>query len=138
MFFEQRRTGHDERWRAEPALLSVVVPERLLDRVELAVLFESFDGPNLLALRLDGQRRAGIDRLAVHDHRAGAASGAVADPLGAGDVQIVAQRVEQRDARFDAHLLRGAVDVECDVDLARAEYWDFGPGGFHFVFAASD
>src|SRR5215510_78496 len=122
MFFEQRRTGHDEAWRAEPALLRVVVPERLLDRVELAVLFESFDGPYLLALRLDGQRRAGVNRLAVNDHRACAASGAVADAFGPGDVQVVAQRVEQRDARLDAHLFRGAVDVERDVDFVRAEY----------------
>src|SRR5262245_2050507 len=111
MFFQQRRAGHDEAGSAEPALLRVVVPEGLLDRVELAVLFESFDGPNLLALRLDGQRRAGVDRLAVNDHRAGAASGAIAHAFGAGDVQIVAQRVEQRDARLDTYLLRGAVDV---------------------------
>src|SRR5215813_4163930 len=138
MFFEQRRAGHDEAGSAKAALLRVVVPEGLLDRMEIAVLFESFDGPNLLALRLDGQRRAGINRLAVHDHRAGAACGAVADAFGPGDVQIVPQRVEQSDARFDAQLLRGAVYVECDIDIARAEYRDFGPGGFHFVFAASD
>src|SRR5262245_31809356 len=112
VFFEQRCAGHDEAGSAEPALLRVVIPEGLLDRMELAVLFETFDCSNLFALRLDRQRRAGIDGFAVHDHRAGAAGGAVADAFGAGDVQIVAQRVEQRHSRFDAHLFRSAVDVE--------------------------
>src|SRR5262249_41214549 len=84
MFFEQRRAGHDETRGAEPALLRVIVPEGLLDRVELTILFQAFDGPNLLALRLDGQRRAGVDGLAVHDHRAGATGGAVADAFRAG------------------------------------------------------
>ena len=49
-------------------------------------------------------------------HGAGTASAAIADPLAAGDVEVVAQGVEQRDARFDVrgHLL--AVDGQLQED----------------------
>src|SRR5262245_7422395 len=46
MFFEQRSAGHNEAGSAEAALLRVIIPERLLDRTQFAVLFESFDGPD--------------------------------------------------------------------------------------------
>ena len=62
--------------------------------------------------------RAGVDALAVHDHRAGAAGAAVADPLGAGHVEMIAQRVEQRDARLDRQAYGFAVDLEGDRDRA--------------------
>jgi hypothetical protein len=46
----------------------------------------------------DGERQAGIDAPAVDDDRAGAALAVVAALLGAGQVQVLAQRVEQRGA----------------------------------------
>ena len=67
---------------------------------------QAVDGANLLALHLDGERRAGVDRAAVDDHRAGAAGAAIADALVAGEVGAVAQRVEQRDARLDPQIER--------------------------------
>ena len=50
---------------------------------------------------LEGEHGAGVDRLAVEHDGAGAAGAAVADALAAGDVEVVAQGVEQRDARLD-------------------------------------
>ena len=60
-----------------------------------------------LALHLDRERRAGVDRPAVDDHRAGAAGAAIAAALVAGQIGAHAQRVEQRDPRLD-HAGRGA------------------------------
>src|SRR5450432_4738753 len=41
---KQRRAGHQHAGRAEAALQAVLVPERLLDGVQLAVLLQAFDG----------------------------------------------------------------------------------------------
>ena len=66
------------------------------------------------------EHRARIVRHIVDQHGAGAAFGAVAAELGAGEAQLVAQRHRQRFLlhHVDAPLL--AVDVQRDQPLARA------------------
>src|SRR6185295_2367579 len=60
----------DEARRAEPAHQAVALDELLLQRVELAVRAQALDRADLLPLRLDGERRAGVDGPAADDHRA--------------------------------------------------------------------
>ena len=79
------------------------------------------DGANLLALHLDRQRRAGVDRAAVDDHRAGAAGAAIAAALVAGEVGAHAQRVEQRHARLDHQIDLPAVHRETHRHFAGAD-----------------
>src|SRR5262245_19045027 len=101
IFLEEADARHDEARRAEAAHQRVLVAERLLHRMELAGAGQAVDGANLLALTLNRERRTGVDRSSVHDHRAGAARAAVAAALVARHVGAHAQRVEQRDARLD-------------------------------------
>ena len=62
----QERGGlHDHARRAEAALESVLVPERLLERVERGAVRHALDGLDLVAVRLDRQDRAGLGALAV-------------------------------------------------------------------------
>ena len=75
----------------------------------------------------DGQQRAGINRLAVHQHGAGAAGAAVAHLLAPGEVEPVAQRIEQSHARLDAELAVLSVDFKSDGDFARTDDASF-PG----------
>ena len=49
----------------------------------------------LRAVLHDGEREAGIDAPSVDQHRAGAALAVIAALLGAGEVEMIAQRVEQ-------------------------------------------
>ena len=49
------------------------------------------------------------------DHRAGAALAVIAALLGAGEVQVVAQRVEQRGARVELESVLFAVDSKRDL-----------------------
>ena len=100
ILFQQRRHAHDETRRAIAALQRVLVNERLLHLRQFAVFGQSFDGGDFMALRLDGEFLAGINRQVVQQHRAGAAGRAVAAFLGAGQAGIIPQRVEQRHARF--------------------------------------
>ena len=53
-----------------------------------------------------------VDPPPVDDHRAGAALAVVAALLGAGQMQVLAQRIEQGGARVELKLLRGAVHGE--------------------------
>src|SRR2546428_243481 len=66
------RGDHQPR-RAEAALERVLHRERTLDRMELAILCETFDRGDLRALSLDGEDRARLRRTAVDEHRAGPA-----------------------------------------------------------------
>ena len=90
---------------AVAALEAVVLDERGLQRVQRAGRAQAFDRHDLVALVHDGERQARVDAPAVDQHRAGAALPVVAALLGAGQVQVLAQRVEQRCPRDPA---RGA------------------------------
>ncbi len=84
--------------------------------MQLALRREAFDGFDLLALRVDGEHGAAIHHLFVDDDGAGAAGAAVADALGAGQIELIAQGVEQSGARLDRGFVTPAVDVERDGD----------------------
>jgi ribosomal protein S7 len=60
----------------------------------------------------DGKRQAGIDAAAVGDDRTGAALAVVAAFLGAGQMQVFAQRVEQARPRIELERMNLPVDVQ--------------------------
>ena len=67
----------------------------------------------------DRQRQAGIDPPAVDQHRAGAALAVVAALLGAGQVELVAQQVEERGPGLDRQVPNFAVDRQGNRDRLR-------------------
>ena len=118
---QQRPRGHQHPGRAEPALERVALVEALLDRVQHAVDLERLDGADLVALAHRGQRGAGLQRLAVHQHDAGAAVGCVAAPVRAGQALGVADEVHEQRARLDVARDGLAVDeMEMFMHSARA------------------
>src|SRR5690349_16904326 len=56
--FEQLSRGHDHAGRAEAALQAVLIPERLLDRMQVAVGGQAFDGGELAPIGLNGEHGA--------------------------------------------------------------------------------
>ena len=94
-----------------------MLDERRLQRVQRARRAEPFDGGDLAALVLHGQREAAVDALAVDQHRAGAAGALVAALLGAEQVQLLAQQIEQRGAHVHRDLQVAAIDVEAHGGL---------------------
>src|SRR3979490_2036486 len=94
--------GHDHAGRAETALQAVMLAERLLHRMQRrAVGGEALDGLDLVPVSHDRERGAGFDRLAVEMHDAGAALRGVAADMGAGQPQILAQKLHQKRAGVD-------------------------------------
>ncbi len=112
---------HHESGRAESALQSIVLDEGRLQGIKLVFGCQRFDCRDLLALRGEGQHRAGVDRPTIREHRAGAAFAVVAGALGACQPEVVAHRVEQRHARFDIKPVVLAIDLELDRDRPRAK-----------------
>ena len=111
---EQVARGEDHARRAEAALQPVLLPERVLQRMELAVLREALDRRDLRAVGLDREDRAGLHGLAVEEHRARAALAGVAADVGAGQAEGFAEVVDEEEPRLDRMLSLDAVDGDRD------------------------
>src|ERR671936_740406 len=70
---EEFDAGHDHPRRAEAALEGVALPERLLQRMQLAAPREALDRRDLAAVGLDREHGARLHRAPVEVDRAGAA-----------------------------------------------------------------
>src|SRR6185312_12651865 len=123
---EERARGHDEARSAEAALLGVVLYEGGLDRAERAGPAEALDRLNGCVLSGDRQDAAGVDGVAVEQNRAGAAGAAIADALGARQLELVAQGVEQSRARLQQEVHRLAVDPQPHRHRPRTPNLDSG------------
>jgi hypothetical protein len=88
--------GHDHSRRAETALQAMLFPEPFLDRVQITVLSETFDRRDLGTVSLYGEDGAALHGPAVHEDRAGAALAGIASNVGAGEVEHVANVVDQQ------------------------------------------
>src|SRR5215471_5521594 len=115
---EQLAGSQDHAGRAEAALKAVFLPEGFLHRMQLAVLSQAFDGHDGGAVGLHGQDRAGLDRVAVHQHRAGAALARIAADVGSGQTQRLAQEMRQEKPRLDLRGAPGSIDVNRDGMVA--------------------
>ena len=112
---QQRLGAHQHARRADAALRRAVGDEGALQRRQRAVgAGEAFDRRHRAAVALADADDARADLLAVEQHRAGAAVAGVAADLGAGQAELVAQRVGEAPARIAGELARAAVDVDAD------------------------
>src|SRR5712691_1702503 len=105
---------HDHARRAEAALEPVLLPEPLLDGVELAVLGEALDGGDGGAVSLHGEERARLHRHAFHEDDAGAALARVAADVGARQTDDFSDVVDEKQSWLDFVAVRLAVDGDLD------------------------
>src|SRR5262249_21747388 len=114
---QQRAAGHEEAGGADPALQRRVLEELLLQRVQRLAPGHALDGLDPAAVHLAAQHEARAHQPAVERDAAGAAVTRGAAFLAAGEVQRVAQHVEQRLLRLAEELHRVAVHRRRDVML---------------------
>src|SRR4051794_17139306 len=89
--FLQKAGGRDnEAGSTKSALLRVVGDVCLHYRAEGIAFGQRLDSGDVPSLGIDRQHRAGINRLAVEEHGASPAGSAVADALGARQVEVLA------------------------------------------------
>src|SRR5512144_5246 len=114
---EQRLGGHQHARGADAALQRGALQELLLQRMERLALGHALDGLDLAARHLAAQDQARADQAAVEQDAAGPAVAGGAAFLAAGQVERVAQHVEQRLLRLAEELDRVAVHRRLDVVL---------------------
>jgi hypothetical protein len=113
---EQVVGAHQEPGRAEAALEGVVLAERLLQGVQLVLAAEAFDGGDLRTVELDREEQAGAGGLAVDEDGAHPADAVLAPDVGAGQAEVVAERVGQGGPGWKRQGDLAAVDGDGDVD----------------------
>src|SRR5260370_21240102 len=120
---EQRLGREQDAWRAVAALCRPELGERLLQRMELTPGGHPFDRRDRAALDLDWEQEAAQRRLAVDEHRARAALAQLAAMLGARELHVLAQNLEERLVHRQQQLAPLAVDIQrTDVPIDRALY----------------
>ena len=117
---EHRDRRADLPGRAIAALIAVMLDEGGLHRMQMLRRAQPFDGGDAVALVHHRERQAGIDPPPVDHHRAGAALAVIAALLGAGEMQVLAQRVEQRGPRVEFERVALPFTVKDTLDMAGA------------------
>jgi len=103
---------HHEAGGAETALRASPVTVSFLDSGQSAVLADTFDRGDLLAFAACCQHSAGKGRHAINQNSAGATGGIITSALGAGELQVLAERIEQQAIGHDRQLMRAAIHSE--------------------------
>ena len=98
---QEIRRRHHHAGRAVAALQSMLLPESLLQRMIGSVARQAFDGRDGRAVGLRGEYRARLDRLAIHEHRAGSAKRAFTADVRTGQSHDLADVMDEEHSRFD-------------------------------------
>src|SRR4051794_9430526 len=122
--FEQRGRGNRDAAHAVAALGGLLVDERLLHGMELAVRAEAFDGRYLLVGDDRNGQVARRHRPAVDEDEAGSAKAAATPEPGAVKAEVVAQHVKERRVGLRFDRAQDAVDVQVQLKnpIALPEY----------------
>ena len=88
--------------------------ERVDDLVGRDLGMQGFRSDNLLSDDLDRKPCTGINRLSVNEDRTGSTTRPIANILAAGQIQIVAERIDQQDTRLNRHLFVFAIHIQSD------------------------
>src|ERR1700682_4778643 len=89
----------------------MLLVEADLDWRQGCTVGDALDGLDLAAFNLDGEQGARLHGFSVQQHRARAAAGRVAPDVGAGEVEIVSQEVDEQDPWLDVPAPLGPVNA---------------------------
>src|SRR5262245_7638854 len=95
----------------------MLLPESLLNWMELAVLFQSFDRDDLAPIRLDREESTRLDWLSIQMHRASAAVRGIAPDVSPSQAEQVADAMYKKKPRLDLGFHIGAVDLDANLLL---------------------
>jgi hypothetical protein len=102
---EELVTGQNHAWRAEATLQTVLFPETLLRRVEIAILGQPLNRGNLSTVSLNCQHRAGFDRRPIQHDCAGSTQARFTPNVRPGQAQHFTQVMYQEQSGFDVVLM---------------------------------
>src|SRR5438552_18900095 len=101
--------------RAEAALQAVTIAKGFLEGMESSRRWgDAFNRGDVATVRLDCKKQAGARRAAVEEDGARAAHAVLAADVRAGELELMAQEIGEREPVLDAGLVRLAVDLDAD------------------------
>src|SRR5664279_3801705 len=109
------RGRHDHARRAEAALQTVLLPERVLDGVQATLGSHALDRDDDATVGLDGQDGARFDCVPVQPDGARAALAGVAAHVGPGQAQVLADGMDQDLSGLERELMGDSVDRQPDL-----------------------
>ena len=112
---EQRLGRHDDAVDAVAALHRLLVDERLLQPAGRSGRAQALDGGDLVSRGRPQRRVAGLHRVAVDQHGAGAAVALAAAEARALQLEVVAQDVDERRVRIRAHRVLATVHAQGEI-----------------------
>ena len=86
----------------------MLLPELLLQRMQLLAVRQTLDGGDLGLVRLHGEQETGPHAVAVQADRAGATDAVLAPDVRTGQIEVLAQEVREQAPRLDLALVAGA------------------------------
>jgi len=86
--------------------------ERFLNRIQLAVLRQTFDRGDFFTVRLHGEVQTRFHDFAFEQHRAGAALADDAPDVRAGKTDILAQKMREQNTRLDVFFIKSSVNSD--------------------------
>src|SRR5512147_385658 len=95
VMLEEVDRRQDHPGSAETTLKPMLFPERILHRVQGVAPGQSLDRGDLAPLGLHGQHGTALHRAAVDQDGTGAALRGIAADMGAGEIEVVPERVDQ-------------------------------------------
>ena len=116
MPFQQRDGGNHHSWCADAALRAATFEKSFLHRVQLRPVGDALDGANLLAIRLHCRDEATVDDNAIHQHRARSAFSLAATFFRPGEMEFLAQYIQQTRHRIHMGPALLAIHLARDVD----------------------
>ena len=116
---QQAYAGQDHSGRAVAALHGVGLDEGLLQRMEAAVLRQTFDGGDLFSFDFRDGCNAGAHGRAIDEHGAGSAMAFATAILAAGEFQLVAEDPEQEAVGVQLEPVMRLIDDEFHALILR-------------------
>jgi hypothetical protein len=114
---QRRGRRHHHAGNAIAALAGAGLVEGLLEERQFALLRQALDGVDLRSLRLADGHQAGLHQHAIDKHRTSTTFAGAAAILGAGEVQVLAQKIEQPLIGLRAPRNLAAIDDSFDAKL---------------------
>src|SRR5688572_6851234 len=87
----------------------MLLPEAVLQRMELAILLKPLDGENLVTIGLYGQHGARFHRMSVENDGARTAQAGLTSDMGTGEAQDISQVMHQQEPRLNVIRTRLAI-----------------------------
>src|ERR1700676_3215712 len=118
MFVQHGMDAHNNTWCAEPALETMFLAKRLLDRMKLAIdACHTFDGCNCHAVSLHREHQASTHRFAVEQDCTTTAHSVLAANMRAGEMQFVTQKIGEQQAYRHRMFVTIPIDRHSDFAL---------------------